>query len=270
MRMVAGARLRRAQDNILAIRPYARKLDEIMRDLAARSLDYRHPLLAVREPKRICLVVVTADRGLCGSFNANVIRATLAQLKNYQSEQNVAQSQISLICVGRKGRDFFRKRNHSIQAEFVNIFNNLNFEQAIEIGENLAHIYSEAVFDRIDVIYNEFTSTLRQRVMFETLLPLPPPEVVAGKHYYFDNRIYEPTREAVMDAILPKQLNIQLWRVLLESNAAEQAARMVAMENATTNAKEYISELTLLRNRLRQTAITKEVAEIVSGAEALK
>lgn len=264
MRMVAGARLRRAQDSILAIRPYARKLDEIMRDLAARSREYRHPLLAVREPKRVCLVVLTADRGLCGAFNSNVIRATLAQLEKYQNAQ-----QLSLICVGRKGRDFFRKRDYLIQFEVVNIFSNLNFGHALEIGGYLTHIYSEAIFDRIDVIYNEFTSALRQRVMFETLLPLSPPEVMEGKRY-FDNRLYEPSREAVMDAILPKQLNIQMWRVLLESNAAEQAARMVAMENATTNAKEMIKELTLLRNRIRQTVITKEVAEIVSGAEALK
>lgn len=262
MRMVAAARFRRAQENILAARPYAGKMDTILRHVASRMEEHSHPLLKTRAVKRLCLVVITADRGLCGSFNSNAIRETVAHIEQHPN------TEISLICVGRKGRDFFARRNYNIIDEYINIFRELNFFHAINIVTHVATIFQREEVDRVDVIYNNFRSAILQQVVIEQLLPIVPLEP-EGDELFIDY-LYEPSPQEILEAMLQKHLNTQIWKALLDSNAAEQAARMTAMENATDNSKELIDELILERNRARQTMITKEISEIVGGAEALK
>ena len=275
MRMVAASKLRRAQEKIIATRPYARMLGYLMghltsvakdrgrQPLAIGPLGRSTPLLLVeREPKRICFVVVTADRGLCGSFNNNIIRKATTQFGNYPD------AEISVFPVGRKGRDFSRRRGFTIIDEEVNLFQSLEFSRATSLSRRLVDLYTTEQVDRIEVVYNEFKSALQQLPVVEQLLPIipAPPE---GDAYFIDY-LYEPSPEKILDVLLPRHLNFQLWRILLESNAAEHGARMTAMENATNNASKLIDDLTLDLNKARQTMITKELMDIVGGAEALK
>lgn len=265
MRMVAAARMRRSQENMLAARPYSRKMDALLRHVVSVSASGDHPLLVAREEVRhVCLVVVTSDRGLCGSFNSNAIRRAVQQGRSYQ-EQGV---DVSLVCVGRKGRDFFARRGYTILGEHLNIFGHLGFHHAQAIVRDVLYIYTQLDVDRVEVVYNEFKSVIQQNLICAQFLPVIPevPEKESG----FIDYLYEPSQKELLDVLLPRHLNIQMWQVLLESNAAEQAARMAAMENATKNAGELIDSLTLLRNKLRQTNITKEISEIVGGSEALK
>tara|TARA_B100000029_G_scaffold496199_1_gene562172 strand:- start:3211 stop:4113 length:903 start_codon:yes stop_codon:yes gene_type:complete len=276
MRMVATAKLRRAQQAIEANRPYADKFGRILNQLIHLNSvteenntesQLVHPLLEVRPVKRVCIISVSGDRGLCGSFNANTIRTTNQRLQHYQ-QQGI---EVDLICVGRRVADFFRRRL-TVSGEYVNIFNNLKFEVAIDLANKVSSMYSGKSVDSVEIIYNNFRSAILQVVQTEQLLPLD----TSGQSFVSETSesisteyLYEPTREEILHQILPKHLNAQIWKALLDSNAAEQAARMTAMENATQNAKDIIDELVLQRNRARQTLITKEVAEIVSGAEAL-
>ena len=276
MRMVATAKLRRAQQAIEANRPYADKFGRILNQLIHLNSvaeenntesQLVHPLLEVRQVKRVCIISVSGDRGLCGSFNANTIRTTNQRLQHYQ-QQGI---EVDLICVGRRVADFFRRRL-TVSGEYVNIFNNLKFEVAIDLANKVSSMYSGKSVDSVEIIYNNFRSAILQVVQTEQLLPLD----TSGQSFVSETSesisteyLYEPTREEILHQILPKHLNAQIWKALLDSNAAEQAARMTAMENATQNAKDIIDELVLQRNRARQTLITKEVAEIVSGAEAL-
>lgn len=261
MKMVAAAKLRRAQENILKARPYSLKLRDVIRDLAAHTDRDRHPLLALREPKRLGIVVVTADRGLCGSFNTNIIREATKIIDSHETDQ------AQLITIGRKGANFFRKREYDVIQHHIDIFRDLHFGNAMAIGESLIDLYNRQELDRVFLIYNEFKSAVQQFVISEQLLPVIPETPVEG---YSTDFIYEPSAAAVLDGILPRYVNIQLWRILLESNAAEQGARMTAMENATENAEEMISDLTLHYNKARQAAITKELLEVVSGAEGMQ
>ena len=276
MRMVATAKLRRAQQAIEANRPYADKFGRILNQLIHLNSvteenntesQLVHPLLEVRPVKRVCIISVSGDRGLCGSFNANTIRTTNQRLQYYR-QQGI---EVDLICVGRRVADFFRRRL-TVSGEYVNIFNNLKFEVAIDLANKVSSMYSGKSVDSVEIIYNNFRSAILQVVQTEQLLPLD----TSGQSFVNETSesisteyLYEPTREEILHQILPKHLNAQIWKALLDSNAAEQAARMTAMENATQNAKDIIDELVLQRNRARQTLITKEVAEIVSGAEAL-
>ena len=276
MRMVATAKLRRAQQAIEANRPYADKFGRILNQLIHLNSvaeenntesQLVHPLLEVRPVKRVCIISVSGDRGLCGSFNANTIRTTNQRLQHYQ-QQGI---EVDLICVGRRVADFFRRRL-TVSGEYVNIFNNLKFEVAIDLANKVSSMYSGKSVDSVEIIYNNFRSAILQVVQTEQLLPLD----TSGQSFVNETSesisteyLYEPTREEILHQILPKHLNAQIWKALLDSNAAEQAARMTAMENATQNAEDIIDELVLQRNRARQTLITKEVAEIVSGAEAL-
>jgi F-type H+-transporting ATPase subunit gamma len=261
MKMVAAAKLRRAQENILKARPYSLKLRDVIRDLAARTERERHPLLALREPQKVGIVVVTSDRGLCGSFNSNINR------KAVEIIESQAAGSASLITIGRKSYDFFRKRGYQVIQYHIDMFRELNFGNAVDIGGSLIDLYIKQELDRIYLIYNEFKSAVQQFVITEQLLPVVPEAPIQGLTFDF---IYEPTEAAVLDGILPRYVNVQLWRVLLESYAAEQGARMTAMENATENAGELIDSLTMHYNKARQAAITKELLEIVSGAESLK
>ncbi|RKH47623.1 ATP synthase F1 subunit gamma [Corallococcus sp. AB050B] len=272
MKMVSAAKLRKAQDAILAARPYAQTLEQIISELAVRSADQElaHPLLASRPIRRVELLLLTSDRGLAGGFNSNVIR----RANRYLYENSNLQVRVSTV--GRKGNDFFRNRGQSIRKDFAGLYATLNYRSAANVAEELAAAFLNDEVDAVYVVYNEFVSAITQNVVVSQLLPLQPaavkaatPETVTSAPALVDFK-YEPSRQAVLDRLVPQAVNIKLYRALLESVASEQGARMSAMENATNNATDMISSYTLLYNRTRQAVITKELMEIVSGAEALK
>ncbi|NVJ19846.1 MULTISPECIES: ATP synthase F1 subunit gamma [Myxococcus] len=270
MKMVSAAKLRKAQDAILAARPYATMLDQIIADLSARSGDdnLTHPLLVSRPVKRVELLTLTSDRGLAGGFNSNITRRA-----NRFIYENTALESIRVSTVGRKGNDFFRNRNQTIRKDFGGLYQRLNYRAAADVAEELVASYLNGEVDAVHIVYNEFISAINQKVVVAQLLPLqtlgagaPPAE---GATAMVDFK-YEPDRQAVLDRLVPQAVNIKVYRALLESVASEHGARMSAMENATSNASDMISSLTLTYNRTRQAVITKELMEIVSGAEALK
>lgn len=273
MKMVAAAKLRRAQDAIISTRPYARKLGELLRHLVAQVDPGLNPLLTSREVQRVAIVVVTADRGLCGAFNSNIIKATVSHIKEQYQSYYEADHGLRLITIGKKGFDYFNKRDYELYSKHVGIFQNLGFNHARSIVTELTDGYLKGEFDLVVVIYNEFKSVIQQRIIVEQLLPIPPEETKPThdlKSLAQVEYIYEPSSAEIINALVPRHLNFQMWRILLESNAAEQGARMTAMDNATTNASELIRDLTLSYNKARQASITKELLEIVAGAEALK
>jgi F-type H+-transporting ATPase subunit gamma len=273
MKMVAAAKLRRAQENIVAARPYARKMSALLRHLVTKVDPSLHPLLVQREVQRVGLIIVTSDRGLCGAFNANLIRAGMGHLEENYRELLKAR-QVRIIPVGKKAYDYFSKRYHGITAKNVGIFAHLGFHHAQQIIREVVDMYLLQDIDKVEVIYNEFKSVLRQNIVVEQLIPIPPEEAATSREEKkaepLIDYIYEPSAGELINALIPKHLNFQMWRILLESNAAEQGARMTAMDNATENANELIGLLQLQYNKARQAAITKELLEIVSGAEALR
>ena len=273
MKMVAAAKLRRAQEGIVATRPYANKMKQLMRHLVTKVDPTINPLLSPREVKKVAVVIVSSDRGLCGAFNTNIIKAAVNHMQANYAEQLEAGVGVKIITVGKKAFDFFNKRDYEIYSKHVGIFAAIDFNHARAIVAELTEGYLKGEFDKVELIYNEFKSVIQQRIVVEQLLPIPPEELHATnnlKSLAQVEYIYEPSAHEIINALVPRHLNFQMWRVLLESNAAEQGARMTAMDNATTNASEMIRDLTLSYNKARQAAITKELLEIVSGAEALK
>ncbi len=262
MKMVAAARLRRAQERLLSARPYVRQMITLLSSAAARTEQRAHPLLAEREVKKVLLVLVTADRGLCGAFNTNLIRATVAYLEDASHQGR----KVSLWLVGRKGRDFFRRRSVPVVSDRVGLFGRLEFSSAEEIARELADLYTQESVDAVDFLYNEFKSILSQRVTTERVLPIKPLTPPEGQTLI--DYLYEQPAEEIFNALLPRYVAVEVYRALLESQAGEFAARMTAMEAATNNAAELIDQLTLHMNRVRQAAITKEIIEVVSGAAA--
>jgi F-type H+-transporting ATPase subunit gamma len=263
MKMVAAARLRRAHERIVNARPYASEIRTLMQSAAARmepEEQATHPLLAVRPDEKILLVLVTADRGLCGAFNGNSIRAAQSYL-----DEHVARW-VSILAVGRKGRDYFRRRHASIVAEHVDIFSRLAFGHARAVAAEIIELYTNGTVDAVDFLYNEFKSILAQRAVVERHLPIRPIEATPQQPLV--DYIYEQPPAEVFSRLVPRYVEAQVYRTLLESQAAELAARMTAMESATRNAGDMIDSLTLNMNRVRQAAITKEIIEIVSGAAA--
>jgi F-type H+-transporting ATPase subunit gamma len=260
MKMVAAARLRRAQDRIFNARPYANQMMTLLSSVAARTTDRSHPLLAERPIKRQLLVLVTADRGLCGAFNTNLVRAA----QNYLDEHR--DQDVSLITVGRKGRDYFVRRPGKMIGEHINIFGRLEFNQSQPISKSIIDLYTEEKVDSVDFIYNEFKSIMTQRVMVERYLPIKP--IVPAQGEALIDYLYEQPAQDIFNLLLPRYVEIEVYRALLESQAAELAARMTAMDAATNNAAEMIDSLTLYMNRVRQAAITREIIEVVSGAAA--
>ncbi|MCP4726068.1 MAG: ATP synthase F1 subunit gamma [bacterium] len=261
MKMVAAAKLRKAQDNIIKARPYAYKLNDVLANVASRVNRSMHPLLDERDPEKIAYVVLTGDRGLCGGFNNNIIRKSkeiiqTEEIENYQ-----------LVTVGRRGHEHFERREYPILDRYINFFNNLEYAHAQVITDKIIDLYIKNELDRVVLIYNEFKSAVSQKIVVEQLLPVKAAEIDSKGSVDY---IYEPEPVKILDTILPLHVGIQIWKVLLESYAAEQGARMTAMENATDSAQEMIENLTLHYNRARQAAITKEISEIVGGAEALK
>jgi F-type H+-transporting ATPase subunit gamma len=260
MKMVAAARLRRAQDRIFNARPYANQMMALLSSVVARATDRSHPLLAVRPIQRQLLVLVTADRGLCGGFNANLIRAAQSYVDEHRDRD------ISILTVGRKGRDYFLRRPVKVIGEHINIFGRLDFSEAQPIAKRIIELYTEEKVDAVDFIYNEFKSIMTQRVMMERYLPIKPIAPAQGEALI--DYIYEQPPQDIFNGLLPFYVEIEVYRALLESQAAELAARMTAMDAATNNAREMIDNLTLYMNRVRQAAITREIIEVVSGAAA--
>ncbi|MBM4120058.1 MAG: ATP synthase F1 subunit gamma [Nitrospira sp.] len=267
MKMVAAAKLKRAQDRVLASRPYAHKMREVLASLSRRVNRASHPLLQKRGGSKIEVLVVTSDRGLCGAFNANILRKAVETLRQHEANGN----KVAVSIVGRKSRDFFQRRNWAIRQQWTDLFDKLSFEHALDIGQDLTDNFVKGTFDELYVIYNEFKSAIQQRVIVERLFPIEALEAdgttaaALGGSYEF-----EPDEEALLKTLLPKHFQVQTYRILLESSAAEQGARMAAMDGATRNAGELIKKVTLYYNKTRQASITKELMDIVGGAEALK
>jgi F-type H+-transporting ATPase subunit gamma len=266
MKMVSAAKLKRAQDAITAARPYARKMREVVQAVAGRAEDGGHPLLSAREGTKLALLVVTSDRGLCGGFNSNLLRATNRFLAS-GSERHEA---IFVFAVGRKARDFFRRRRVDIRKEYVNVLGSLSHAHAEALSKDLVDGFLAGDFDEVQLVFNEFRSAISQVVRFEKLFPLAIERKESEGGGADIDYLYEPSRKEILAALLPKYVETQIFRVLLESVAGEHGARMTAMDSATSNAVDMIARLTLQMNRARQAAITKELMEIIGGAEALK
>ena len=258
MKMVSAAKLRRAQEAIFAARPFARKMLEVLNRMASRADAQAHPLLEERGDGKVLAVVITADKGLCGAFNANIIR-TVSRVLAERPEVEV-----SFSLIGRKGRDFFRRRQVKVRSEHVGIFQALRYETAREIAADLIEAFISGEVERVLLIHNEFKSVIQQPLVIDRLLPIER-HAIRPEEPALDY-LYEPEPAAIFEEMLPKHVEMQVWRALLESVAAEHAARMTAMDAATNNATDLIDRLTLHMNKVRQAAITREIIEVVSGA----
>jgi F-type H+-transporting ATPase subunit gamma len=264
MKMVASARLRRAHERMIEARPYADKIREVLQNLAMKANPEVHPLLARREIKRVELLIITSDRGLCGSFNQNVSR----HVEGFMRENRGTYDEISLSIVGRKGLDYFRRRRVPIIRNYVGAFRELDYRAAATMAKDVIADYTAETIDGVFLVYNEFQSPLVQRVQIKNLIPL---ESLEGKSDYQPvDYLYEPSAEAILAALLPQYIEVQIYRALLESVTGELGARMTAMGAATDNAQEMMEKLSLVYNKARQTSITKEMMEIVGGVEALR
>ncbi len=256
MQLVAAARMRRAQESIVAARPYAQQLDRVLQRLSGSVEPSSHPLFVERGGDRTVYVVVSSDRGLCGGFNTNVCR------KGFGS----VQENDSVVAVGRKARNFFNNRNVTMANIYVDLFRELSFSQAVTVADDVKNQFLTGAVDRVVLVYNEFVSVATQQPVAEQLLPIVPKEVEGGGG---EDYLFEPSPEVLLDTLVPRHINFQVWRALLESNAGEQASRMRAMDNATKNAGDLIEDLTREMNKERQTSITLELMDIIGGAEAV-
>src|SRR5262245_42515157 len=266
MKLVAAAKLRRAQERILAARPYASKMAELLGHLVASTESSdgpAHPLLEQREGPRRLIVIITAGKGLAGAFNANIIRRALEFIR----ESNA--TALALVVVGRKARDFYRRRPFTIKRDLIGFWDRLAYSHATELADYFMQQYLDGEVDEVHLVYNEFRSVAVQRPVREQLLPIPRKAEGEAEAAAVDY-LYEPNPEAILDALLPRHVRTQVFRALMESLAGEYGARMTAMEAATKNAKEMIDVLTIQYNKARQEKITKELLDIVGGAEALK
>jgi len=262
MKMVAAAKMRRAQENMEKSRPYSNRLAELLNMLIPEIDRSLMPELNVREVKNTLFVVVTADRGMAGAFNTNVLREA------HKAIDKAGQKNSEIICIGKKSVGYFKNRNYPIAVEYIDFWNDLGYSYAMKIGDEIISQYINGEVDQVQVVYNRFVNVARQEIRNETFLPMSYDSETKDSDYN-PERLFEPSKEAVVKTIIPRYLNTQMWQFLLESNASEQAARMLAMENATSNANDMIKDLKLQFNKARQTAITTEMLEIVSGAEAL-
>ncbi len=264
MKMIAASRLKRAQDRVVAARPFAQRMLNVLNGLVTRVDPEAHPLLHMPDQAsgRTLLMVITADRGLCGSFNSNVIKAASQFIAGEAQGRDVA-----FGLVGRKGRDFFRRRGGTVQYEAVGIFQKLTFDTAVGLANTAIEEFTTGGVSSVHLVYNEFKSVMSQRVVVERLLPIPRLDGASGGGPTVDY-LYEPAAEEIFRDLLPRHVQVQVYRALLESNAAFFAAQMTAMDAATRNSAEMLDSLTLYMNKVRQAAITREIIEVVSGASA--
>lgn len=271
MKMVAAAKLRKAQDRMIETRPYALELNKVVARLVANSSGDQELLRKPELEKRFLFVVIGSDKGLCGAFNNNLFKKVEAKLKsNY--ENYLTDGKIDIIAIGKKAEAYFKKRKYSVINSYPGFFDDLRFEESKRISTDFTRSFTEGIYDGVFLAYNEFVSVITQNRMIDRILPIDP-ETLLDSDDEIESHIdyiFEPDVESILNEILPKHINIQLWKAVLESNASEQGARMAAMDNATENAKELKEELQLKYNQARQSAITTEISEIVSGAQALE
>jgi len=259
MKMVAAAKMRRAQERMEQARPYTHSLTELIQHLLPDVDQDMLPLLDIRDIKRKAYIIVSADRGLAGAFNTNLLKTAQKEIDDFGKEN------IDLFCIGKKARDYFKRRDYNIKESHIDFWNDMEFDSAMMMGRSIIDHFINKNVDEIHVVYNYFINVAQQKVKSEVLLPL----IYEDNGNAMTGRLYEPSKEKLVKSLIPRHLNVQMWKYLLESYASEQAARMMAMENATLNAQDMIKELTLEFNKARQAAITTEMLEIVSGAEAL-
>jgi F-type H+-transporting ATPase subunit gamma len=265
MKLVSASKLRRAQEAMMSARPYALKMMEVLNHLSARCNKDLHPLLEEREGSRWLVVVITADRGLCGGFNGSIIR------KAHQVIKENSDKEIQLITAGKKGHAIFKSRDNKILHDYSGWTRDFDYLKASEIGSTLANLYIEKAVDRVYVLYNEFKSVMQQEVILEQLLPIVPEDLGTGKGKKLAvDYVYEPDEETILDTLIERYMTVEVYRAFLESSASEHGARMTAMDSASRNAGDMIGSLSLTYNKARQAYITKELIEIVNGAEALK
>lgn len=278
MKLVATAKLRRAQERLVQLRPYANRISAMISDLAKGTNPDAHALLAVRPPKRTLILVLTSDRGLAGAFNSNVNKAAWNWIKAHNGSDGkpARREHIELRIVGKKGRDFFKSRDANVAHIYTDVLNNVTLERSTLIGRELVAAYVDGHFDEVFVAYNEFKSAIMQKPLLRRILPMQVDDTTELSGIFpldapvEKDTIFEPNREAVLDSILPISINVTVYRALLESVASEMGARMTAMDAATKNAGELLARITLIYNRARQSIITTELMEITSGAESLK
>ncbi|HYQ47531.1 MAG TPA: ATP synthase F1 subunit gamma [Thermodesulfovibrionales bacterium] len=265
MKMVAAAKFRKAQQRMFELRPYAERMGEGLSRLAGDLEADIHPLLVVRPRKNVEVLVITSDRGLCGAFNTNILKASAKHIADLKGEG----FEVSISSVGRKAKDYFKRRNAELRNSWTGISGKISYVNAQEIAADIIESYTNETVDEVIVVYNEFKSVIAQKVIVARLLPLAPIAAAEDALPVF-NVIYEPSKEEIFSSLVPKNVEIQIFRALLESQASEEAARMSAMENATKSANEMISKLSLQYNKARQASITKELMDIVGGVEAMK
>lgn len=269
MKMVAAAKLRRAQDNITQMRPYAAKLAGLLQNLSSQEGENEEGsnFTEVRSENRVLLMVVTSDKGLCGAFNSNVFKAANKAIEEKYKGQ-FKDGDVHIMPIGKKALDYFTKRGFHVIPDFWNLFSPTSFETSAKAAEFAMDAFAKGKYDKVEIIYNEFKNVATQIMNVEQFLPVLPPSKEEGGSFEVDY-IYQPSREEIVTDLIPKSLKIQVFKAVLDSNAAEHGARMTAMDQATDNAGELLKELKLTYNRTRQAAITKEILEIVGGAEAL-
>jgi len=269
MKMVSAAKLRRAQDRITQMRPFAQKLNAILRNLsAAQTGDTDNWYTATREESRILIVAVSSDRGLCGSFNSNVFKSVNRVIDEKYPEQ-FRKGHVTVLSIGKKTADYFGKRKCNLVGDYTMLFSSLSFESVSKAADYIMDAFKAGKYDKVELVYNEFKNVATQILRVEQFLPILPPPLTASTAIQIDY-IYQPDQAEILSGLIPKSLKVQLYKAVLDSNAAEHGARMTAMDKATENAGELLKELKLTYNRTRQAAITKEILEIVGGAEALK
>lgn len=267
MKMVAAAKLRRAQDRIIQMRPYSQKLSEIIQNVSSGQTEgIENPFAEAREVTKVLLVVVSSDRGLCGAFNSSVFKYTRSLIASQYAEVE-ASGNLQIMPIGKKSLEYFSKRGYNVISEYGHLIEKLNFDSAREAAEAVMEDFQQGTFDKVEIIYNEFKNVATQIVRNEPFLPIA--EDQASDESAEVDYLFEPSKDFIFSDLLPKSLKIQFYKSLLESNASEHGARMTAMDKATENADELLKDLRLTYNRTRQAAITKEILEIVGGAEAL-
>lgn len=267
MKMVAAAKLKRAQDNIIQLRPYAGKLQEILQNVSSSSESVETVYSTKRSVEKVLIVVVTSDRGLCGGFNSNIFKG-VSNLIN-EKYSSIKKENLTLLSFGKKGKEFFERRDFNILSDYVNFFQDVSFDNAKVAAEYAMNSFEKGIYDEVTIVYNEFKNVATQEVKAEQFLPIVENEKEEGAETTNSDYIFEPSQDFIIEELIPKSLKIQFYRALLESNASEHGARMTAMDKATDNAGELLKELKLVYNRTRQAAITTEILEIVGGAEAL-